>query len=46
MGEKELLKLAIEFIKTEVGKKAIGVDLDINNLQKTVGDSTTSLTPE
>ena len=46
MGEKELLKLAIEFIKTEAGKKAIGVDLDINNLQKTVGDSTTSLTPE
>ena len=34
MTEKELIKLAVEFIKTEAGKKAIGVDLDINNLKK------------
>ena len=46
MLEKELIDLAVQFIKTEAGKKAIGVDLDINNLKKVIGDSTNELTPE
>lgn len=46
MLEKELIDLAVQFIKTEAGKKAIGVDLDINNLKKVTGDSTDELTPE
>lgn len=46
MSEKELIDLAVQFIKTEAGKKAIGVDLDINNLKKVTGDSTDELTPE
>ncbi len=46
MLEKELIDLAVQFIKTEAGKKAIGVDLDINNLKKVIGDSTDELTPE
>ena len=32
MDEKELLNLAIEFLKTEAGKKAIGTDLDIDKI--------------
>lgn len=32
MDEKELLNLAIEFLKTEEGKKAIGTDLDIDKI--------------
>jgi len=46
MLEKELIDLAVQFIKTEAGKKAIGVDLDVNNLKKVIGDSTDELTPE
>ena len=46
MTEKELIKLAVEFIKTEAGKKAIGVDLDINNLKKVAGDTKEQLSPE
>lgn len=46
MLEKELIDLAVQFIKTEAGKKAIGIDLDINNLKKVTGDSTDELTPE
>jgi len=46
MTEKELIKLAVEFIKTEAGKKAIGVDLDINNLEKVAGDTKKNLSPE
>ncbi len=46
MLEKELIDLAVQFIKTEAGKKAIGIDLDINNLKKVIGDSTDELTPE
>ena len=46
MLEKELIDLAVQFIKTEAGKKAIGVDLDINNLKKVTGDSTDELTPK
>jgi hypothetical protein len=38
MSEKELIDLAVQFIKTEAGKKAIGVDLDINNLKKQAAD--------
>ena len=32
MDEKELLNLAIEFLKTEEGKKAIGTDLDVDKI--------------
>ena len=32
MDEKELLNLAIEFLKTEAGKKAIGTDQDIDKI--------------
>ena len=46
MLEKELIDLAVQFIKTEAGKKAIGIDLDVNNLKKVIGDSTDELTPE
>ena len=46
MTEKELIKLAVEFIKTEAGKKAIGIDLDINNLEKVAGDTKENLSPE
>lgn len=46
MSEKELIDLAVQFIKTEAGKKAIGVDLDINNLKKQAADVKEQLTPE
>jgi len=46
MESKELLQLAKEFIKTEAGKKAIGVDLDINNLKKQAKDTKEQLSPE
>ncbi len=46
MTEKELIKLAVEFIKTEAGKKAIGIDLDINNLKKVAGDTKETLSPK
>ena len=46
MLEKELIDLAVQFIKTEAGKKAIGVDLDINNLKKQAADVKEQLTPE
>lgn len=32
-AEKELLDLALDFIKTEAGKKAIGTDLDLDSLK-------------
>lgn len=34
MEKKELLSLAIEFLKTEAGKKLSGLNLDIDNLKK------------
>ena len=46
MESKELLQLAKEFIKTEAGKKAIGIDLDINNLKKQAKDTKEQLSPE
>jgi len=46
MEAKELLQLAKEFIKTEAGKKAIGVDLDINNLKKQSKDTKEQLSPK
>jgi len=46
MESKELLQLAKEFIKTEAGKKAIGVDLDINNLKKQAKDTKEQLSLE
>lgn len=44
MTAEELKKLAIEFIKSDAGKKAIGTDLDINNLEKATGDTKKILT--
>tara|TARA_R110000772_G_scaffold79333_4_gene169756 strand:+ start:598 stop:1938 length:1341 start_codon:yes stop_codon:yes gene_type:complete len=46
MSEKELIALAIQFIKTDEGQKVIGTDLDVNNLDSTKDDSTKGLTPE
>lgn len=46
MESKELLQLAKEFIKTEAGKKAIGIDLDINNLKKQAKDTKEQLSPK
>ena len=34
MDKQDLLDAALDYIKTEAGKKAIGVDLDIENLKK------------
>lgn len=33
MTDKELINLALDYIKTEAGKKALGIGLDINQLQ-------------
>lgn len=46
MSEKELIALAIQFIKTDEGQKVIGTDLDVNNLDSAEDDSTKGLTPE
>ena len=46
MGEKELLQLAKDYLKTEAGKKLTGVDLDIDNLKKQKDDVKEALSPE
>jgi hypothetical protein len=40
MDKQDLLDAALNFIKTEAGKKAIGVDLDIENLKNTTTKAT------
>ena len=40
--EKELLGLAVDFIKTEAGERAIGTNLDVNSLENENGQPLTS----
>lgn len=40
MDKQDLLDAALNFIKTEAGKKAIGVDLDIENLKNIITKAT------
>ena len=40
MDKQDLLDAALDYIKTEAGKKAIGVDLDIENLKKVTTKAT------
>ena len=40
MDKQDLLDAALDYIKTEAGKKAIGVDLDIENLKKATTKAT------
>ena len=47
MDKQDLLDAALDYIKTEAGKKAIGVDLDIENLKKvTTKETGEKPTPE